>query len=403
MSEDVENTEKKESSSFGRKARSFAASVVGVLASSTSFANVADAKNVEQDDNSKVYVTTHAEESFSKRGKTYEIKVNRHVEENSEDDVVATTVVSETAEKRNATYTKSENSVENYDIASGASRKTSIEESYEKRRRSGQVKSSEKSTSSTLYSESGAVDNTLGHDYEAESSQFSSEHDKFDRKGRYKKSEIHVEMNLLDEGYRRDNVAKYDYAEDDGASSGVGDSEKYSVKKSYSARAESEDGSVSAHLEANKGNKSFIATIVNAGTEFYEISDTEYSTRLVSNGDEQTGMEVSLVDGNKRDLSSAELRKEFKIARMKADRVIRKVTKGELTSVREYLSSTKEGLVVGEMTKLGDVFDITQKQFEQIADEKEKLRESHDESVETAKGITAKDIVMQRIAETQSK
>ena len=133
MSEDVENTEKKESSSFGRKARSFAASVVGVLASSTSFANVADAKNVEQDDNSKVYVTTHAEESFSKRGKTYEIKVNRHVEENSEDDVVATTVVSETAEKRNATYTKSENSVENYDIASGASRKTSIEESYEKR------------------------------------------------------------------------------------------------------------------------------------------------------------------------------------------------------------------------------------------------------------------------------
>ena len=156
-------------------------------------------------------------------------------------------------------------------------------------------------------------------------------------------------------------------------------------------------------MEANKGNKSFIATIDNAGTEFYEISDTEYSTRLVSNGDEQTGMEVSLVDGNKRDLSSAELRKEFKIARMKADRVIRKVTKGELTSVREYLSSTKEGLVVGEMTKLGDVFDMTQKQFEQIADEKEKLRESHDESVETAKGITAKDIVMQRIAETQSK
>jgi multidrug efflux pump subunit AcrA (membrane-fusion protein) len=66
MSEDVENTEKKESSSFGRKARSFAASVVGVLASSTSFANVADAKNVEQDDNSYLYIVND-DNTVSKR------------------------------------------------------------------------------------------------------------------------------------------------------------------------------------------------------------------------------------------------------------------------------------------------------------------------------------------------
>ncbi len=399
MGNEASTEEPKKTSAFMKKMRGIAASAVGLFASSTGSSNATDVNPSVEDNNSRVHEFTEASEEISKGGKTYNVETTRSISGDSYENVIVSTNTNEKEQKGRTKKYKTEYVVEGYNLTAGYHKKEDVKETAEKRRKSGILKYSEEENSSTLYTESGATDHTMGKEFTAESSNHYEEKIKYDRKGRYKKAESHKEIHSIGAGIRRDNIEKYNYNEDGSTRVGLGNSDNYEIKKAFSVSAKSENGVGQVDIISDKKQEKFLASIESNGHESYETLDKEHLTKISIKGKEKIGFEINIEDGAGRELSRRELKKELKIARMKANNVVRKVTKGEITSVGEYFASVAEAKVNGTMPKLGAIFDMSQKDLERVADEKEKLRAKHNAKVDEAKSVTAQDIVNQKLAE----
>lgn len=398
MGKDASTEEPKKTSAFMKKMRGIAASAVGLFASSTGLANTTDVESHVEDNNPSVYEFTEASEEISRGRKTYNIETTRSISDDRYGNVAVLTNTSEEEQKGRTKTSRRETVKEDYSLSSGYTKRTEIENTKRKSRKSGVGKSYVTETSSSLYNESGAVDHAMGNEFVAESSNRSLEKGRFDKQGRFKKVEVHSEINSYSERVKRDEVEKYNYNEEMGEELGIGDSEKYGVKKSFSVGANVKSGNGSVMIYATEKDKLFSANISSSGNEFYTTAEGNRSTRIEVIDGVESGVEYGLENEIGRDLSRKELKKELKLARMKANNVIRKATRGEITSVGEYFASVKQANVEGTMPKLDDYFN-RRIDDSKIAKETEEFKPVHEARVATAKSVTAQDIVNQKLAE----
>lgn len=398
MGKDASTEEPKKTSAFMKKMRGIAASAVGLFASSTGLANTTDVESHVEDNNPSVYEFTEASEEISRGRKTYNIETTRSISDDRYGNVAVLTNTSEEEQKGRTKTSRRETVKEDYSLSSGYTKRTEIENTKRKSRKSGVEKSYVTETSTSLYNESGAVNHAMGNEFVAESSNRSLEKGRFDKQGRFKKVEVHSEINSYSEGVKRDEVEKYNYNEEMGEELGIGDSEKYGVKKSFSVGANVKSGNGNVTIYATEKDKLFSANISSSGNEFYTTAEGNRSTRIEVIDGVESGVEYGLENEIGRDLSRKELKKELKLARMKANNVIRKATRGEITSVGEYFASVKQANVEGTMPKLDDYFN-RRIDDSKIAKETEEFKPVHEARVATAKSVTAQDIVNQKFAE----
>lgn len=399
MGNEASTEEPKKTSAFMKKMRGIAASAVGLFASSTGLANTTDVESHVEDNNPSVYEFTEASEEISRGRKTYNIETTRSISDDSYGNVAVLTNTSEEEQKGRTETSRRETVKEDYSLSSGYTKKTDIKNTKQKSRKSGVGKSYVTETSTSLYNESGAVAHAMGNEFVAESSNRSLEKGRFDKQGRFKKVEVHSEINSCDVGLKRDDVIKYNYNEEMGEELGIGDSEKYGVKKSFSVEANVKSGNGNVTIYATEKDKLFSANISSSGNEFYTTEEGNRSIRIEVIDGVESGVEYGLESEIGRGvLSRKELKKELKLARMKANNVIRKATRGEITSVGEYFASVKQANVEGTMPKLGDYFN-RRIDDSKIAKETEEFKPVHEARVATAKSVTAQDIVNQKLAE----
>lgn len=375
---------------FMKRARGFMTAMGVLVTAASSNANTMP-NNVENNDAEETTSSqTYAEADVSDKGKTYHIDATRSFEEEYNKNLKVKTVVDEELEAEKVKYTRKEEVEEVYNLGSGNSVNTQLEETAVKKRKSGKVKSLIGKFAKEFHSESGAVDRAMGHEYVLEIGNNYIYKDKFDRKGRYKKSELHSTTKSTSGTLRIDEVGKYDY---NGEEIGVGVTDNYEVKKGIRASVEynANTGKGNVRVSSDNGKEGFSADIVDGVYEVYNSWNGEKGQRIKVSGDE-----ISFDSNDGKEYSRADIKRMLKSARSQTNVLIRKVTKGEIADVSEYLSTLPQYYQEGTTPSLGEYFDrrIDQRR---ISEESDKGRAQHNENVKNAKSITAQDIVNMRV------
>ena len=392
MSETEEKSKSKKKYDVRGLLRRFAGITMFGLATTTGGQAKTLLDNVDDKEEAKTEYT-YAQDGASKKGKTYNVEVSRSFEEDDYNkDLTVETVVNEESSKGRTTHEKTEKKKERYSLGGGNTVATDVSETAVKRRQTGSVKASVTERTSSLHDESGAVSRAMGKEYVAESGNHSVSKNKFDKQGRYKASELHTTIASSGVSFRRDEVAKYDYT---GNEVGVGDSDKYEVNNSISVNAKLYDRPASSivQLSSGQGQKMFSAAIVNDVNETYNEIDGEKYKRITVRGDE-----VKIESSGDKKYSKAEIKRELKKARSYTNILLKKVTRGEIKDVSEYLSAMPMYNLEGSKPLLGEYFDARIDE-RRIAEESDKFREKHNESICEAKAITAQDVVNLKMEE----
>lgn len=371
---------------FMRRARNFMTAMGLIASTATVNANTLP-NDVENKGGDEVTSgQTYAEGTVSEKGKTYNIDVTRTVEEDElEGDLTVNTVVNEELEKGKTKHTRKEETEECYSLSSGNIVETTTEKVTVVKRKSGMVKSSTEERSSALRDESGAVNRAMGHEYVAETGSYSMSRDEFDRQGRYDKSEIHSVTMASGLSLRRDEVSDHGYVRNGEL---VDNQEAYVERQGISATAKLDvnTGKGQVQISADKGGRGFSANIIDGVFESYGNWNGEVGRRITVKDNE---VSVNSTDG--KEFSRKKAERELKKARATANILLKKVTRGEVSSVSEYLSTLPQYNIDGTKPSSGEYFD-KRVDDRAIAREKDAYKGQHEENVKNAKSVTAQDI-----------
>ena len=348
-------------------------------------------------------VYTEATDEKQKGRTSRTVKVERSVSEVSDEVALESTTINEETRRGRKVTTSRDHTEARHDISSGTSITTEETERTDIRRKSGAPRIEIEETERSLYREDGALARTAGYDYEMTTFSSSSMKDKYNKKGRLKASESHAEVVSSSKTIKHDENFRFSFDGEREAEVGIGDPERYGVKKGMMAWAEASKYGVELEVENINRNMTFTGKINTNGYESYLTNKKGIGIEVSVNNEGSSGYRVDLSTGEKEGLSTNQLRRELKAARREADRVISRVTGGQINAVDEYMYGIKGAEGRGEKAPLGYVFDMTSSQLTVARQKTEEMKPEHDAKVAELKTITAEDVLKQKIMQEHSR
>ena len=348
-------------------------------------------------------VYTEATDEKQKGRTSHTVEVKRSVSDINDSAALETTIIDEETRRGRQVSNSHEYTQTRYDISAGTSVTTEKKERTEITRKSGAPKKVLEETHRSLYREDGTYAQTAGYDYEMTTSSSSSMKDKYNKKGRLKASEGHTEIVSSSKTIKHDENFRFNFDGERGAEVGIGDPERYGVKKGMMAWAEASKHGVDLEVRNIKRNRTFTGKINTNGYESYLTEKRGVGVEVRVNNEGSSGYRVDLSTGEKEGLSTNQLRRELKAARREADRVISSVTGGQINAVDEYMYGIRGPEGRGNMAPLGYVFDMTSSQHVEARQKTEEMKPEHDAKVAELKTITAEDVLKQKIMQEHSR